>query len=91
MLNSQKVIIIILKALHESQLLHSHEILLREAKLIFICWIEFIDICCVPSKLVVRDVELDLLAWNVEMGRIGDRYEIDWIYLISVSEENGVY
>lgn len=77
MLNSQIVIIVILEALDESQLLHSNKILLRETKLVFVGRIEFIDVCCVPSKLVVRDVEFYLLAGDVEMGRVGDRNKVN--------------
>lgn len=77
MLNSQIVIIVILEALYESQLLHSNKILLRETKLVFAGRIEFIDVCCVPSKLVVRDVELYFLAGDVKMGRVGDRNKVN--------------
>lgn len=77
MLNSQIVIIVILEALDESQLLHSNKILLRETKLVFVGRIEFIDVCCVPSKLVVRDVEFYLLAGDVEMRRVGDRNKVN--------------
>lgn len=77
MLNSQIVIIVILEALDESQLLHSNKILLRETKLVFVGRIEFIDVCCVPSELVVGYVEFYLLAGDVEMGRVGDRNKVN--------------
>lgn len=90
MLHRQKVIVVVLEALYESQLLHSHEILLRKAEFVFIGGIEFVDVCSIPPKLIVGDIEFNFLARNVKMRRIGDGNKINRIDLIPIPKEDSI-
>jgi hypothetical protein len=90
MLNDEIVLRIVLEEFNETQLLHPHEVLLGEAEFVFEGRVEFVDVGCIPSVLVVGGVQLDLLAGDVEVGGIRQGDEVDREDLVPVPEEDGV-
>lgn len=76
MLNHQVILRVILEEFHEAKLLHPHEVLLREAEFVLHGGVELVDVCGVPPVLIVGDVQLDLLAADVEVGGVGECDEV---------------
>lgn len=69
--------------LQEVDLLHFDEVLLAQAELVLCSGVELVQVAHVPSVLVIRRVQLNLLTGNIELVAVAKGDEVGRHYFVA--------